>query len=90
MYQRKEFNEEKTRIMRETAEVKTKLSKIFAALREELEELVQMADKKSGFSEAERRVKEKLEESLDISEEFISKEVTDVEKEIKLPKKKEK
>ena len=90
MYQRKEFNEEKTRIMRETAEVKTKLSKIFAALREELEELVQMADKKPGFSEAERKVKEKLEESLDISEEFISKEVTDVEKEIKLPKKKEK
>ena len=90
MYQRKEFNEEKRRIMRETAEVKTKLAKIFFALREELEELVQMADKKPGFSEAERKVKEKLEESLDISEEFISKEVTDVEKEIKLPKKKEK
>ncbi|MEA1963233.1 MAG: hypothetical protein U9M94_03280 [Patescibacteria group bacterium] len=90
VYQRKEFNDEKARIMRETAEVKTKLSKIFFALREELEELVQMADKKPGFSEAERKVKEKLEESLDISEEFISKEVTDVEKEIKLPKKKEK
>ncbi|MCK4539732.1 hypothetical protein KAU09_01095 [Candidatus Parcubacteria bacterium] len=90
MYQRKEFNDEKTRIMRETAEVKIKLAKIFFALREELDELLQMADKKPGFSEAERKVKEKLEESLDISEEFISKEVTDVEKEIKLPKKKEK
>jgi len=85
-YQRKEFNDEKARIMRETREVKTKLAKIFFALREELEELIQMADKKPGFSESERRVKEKLQESLDISEEFIAKEVADVDKEIKLKK----
>ena len=76
------------RIKRETEEVKNKLSKIFAALRDEVDELIQLADKKPGLSESERRVKEKLQESLDISEEFIAKEVDDIEKEIKISKKK--
>ena len=53
-----------------------------------MDELIELADKRPGLSETERRIKEKLQESLDISEEFISKEVEDVEKEIK-PKKKE-
>ncbi|HAM88799.1 MAG: hypothetical protein US83_C0006G0036 [Candidatus Falkowbacteria bacterium GW2011_GWC2_38_22] len=88
IYQRREYLDEKRRIMRETEEVKVKLAKIFMALREEVDELIEMADKKPGLSDAERRVKERLQESLDISEEFINKEVTDVEKEIKLPKKK--
>lgn len=88
-YQRKHFLEEKTRIRRETREVKSRLSKIFQALREEVDELIVMADKKPGLSESERNVKEKLEESLDIAEEFIGKEVNDVEKEIKMPKKEE-
>ena len=83
-YQKKEFREEKTRIKTETDEVKDKLRKIFIALREEVDELIELADKKPGLSDTERRVKEKLQESLDISEEFISKEVEDVEKEIKL------
>lgn len=82
--------EEKARVMRETIEVKEKLGKIFNALREEVDELIVLADKKPGLSESERRVKEKLQESLDISEEFITKEISDVEKEIKLPKKDEK
>ena len=87
-YLRNTFNEEKMRIKRETEEVKNKLSKIFAALRDEVDELIQLADKKPGLSESERRVKEKLQESLDISEEFIAKEVDDIEKEIKISKKK--
>jgi len=87
-YQRKTFIEEKLRIKREAEELKMKMSKIFYALREEVDELMQLADKKAGLSESERRVKEKLQESLDISEEFINKEIDDVEKEIILPKKK--
>jgi len=87
VYLKKRFTEERSRIKGETVEVKTKLSKIFAALREEVDELIQMADKKPGLSESERRVKERLQESLDISEEFIAKEVEDVEKEIMLPRK---
>ncbi len=86
-YQRREFIAERLRIKRETDELKTKMSKIFYALREELDELMELADKKAGLSESERRVKEKIQESLDISEEFINKEVADVEKEIKLPSK---
>ncbi len=88
IYQRKDFIAEKLRIKRETEELKMKMSKIFYALREEVDELMQLADKKAGLSESERRVKEKLQESLDISEEFINKEIDDVEKEIILPKKK--
>ena len=84
LYQKHQFFVEKTRILNETKEVKSKLSKIFAALREEVDELIELADKRPGLSESERRVKEKLQESLDISEEFISKEVEDIEKEIKL------
>jgi large-conductance mechanosensitive channel len=82
-YQRKKFEEEKRRIKAETDEVKDKLRKVFVALREEVDELIEMSDKEPGLSEAERRIKEKLQESLDISEEFITKEVDDVEKEIK-------
>jgi len=88
-YQQKEYREEKLRILTETEEAKLKLGKIFAALREEVDELMVLADKKPGLSESERRVKEKLKESLDISEEFISKEVEDVEKEINVKKKEE-
>jgi hypothetical protein len=84
-YVREKHLLEKRRIKQETEEMKRKLSKIFAALREEVDELIELADKRPGLSESERRVKEKLQESLDISEEFIGKEVEDVEKEIKLP-----
>ncbi|PLX27088.1 hypothetical protein C0583_05075 [Candidatus Parcubacteria bacterium] len=88
-YQRKFFIAEKLRIKREADELKVKMSKIFYALHEEVDELIELADKKAGLSESERRVKEKLQESLDISEEFIGKEIEDIEKEIKLTKKKE-
>ncbi|OGF24937.1 hypothetical protein A2303_06520 [Candidatus Falkowbacteria bacterium RIFOXYB2_FULL_47_14] len=87
LYQRNKFRTEKMRIKSETEEMKQKLSKIFAALREEVDELIELADKKPGLSESEQRIKEKLEESLDISEEFIGKEVDDIEKEIKLDEK---
>lgn len=84
VYQKKKFMSIKMRIKSETEEVKIKLRKIFSALREEVDELIELADKKIGLSEPERRIKEKLQESLDISEEFINKEVEDVEKEINL------
>jgi hypothetical protein len=85
-YQKGKYALERNRIMGETEEMKSRLSKIFAALREEVDELLEMADKKPGYNESERKIKEKLQESLDISEEFINKEVDDVEKEIKIKK----
>jgi hypothetical protein len=84
LYLRNEYEKERERIKMETDEVKEKLRKIFTALREEVDELIELVDKKPGFSENERKVKEKLQESLYISEEFINKEVDDIEKEIKL------
>lgn len=84
IYQKNKYLIEKRRIKKETEEMKSKLGKIFAALREEVDELIELADQRPGLSEHERRVKEKLQESLDISEEFIAKEVEDVEKEIQL------
>jgi len=90
LYEKRKCREEKERIKRETEELKAKLGKIFAALREELDELIELADKKAGLSDSERKVKEKLRESLDISEEFLGKEVEDVEKEITLKKRESK
>jgi len=88
LYGRKKCEEAKERIARETDEAKSRLDEIFNALREEVDELMQLADKKAGLSESERRVKEKLQEALDISEEFIGKEIDDVKKEIHLKKEK--
>jgi len=82
------FREERIRIARETDEAKLKLGEIFTALREEVEELMALADKKTGLSESEKRVKDKLQDALDISEEFIGKEIEDVNKEIHLKIKK--
>lgn len=82
-FTRRKINEQKNRIKREVAEAKKKTIEIFAALVEEVGELMEYADKKAGMSESERRVKDKIEEALSISEEFISKEIEDVEKEVK-------
>jgi hypothetical protein len=90
MYYYKNYAAEKRRIIREILEVKDKTRKIFFALREEADELIELTDKKPGLSENERRVKEKLREALDIAEEFINKEVDDIEKEINIKTKSEK
>jgi hypothetical protein len=86
-YLLKRFAEERNRIKRETSETKDTVSKVFHALSEELEEQLEFADTKRGLSESERRVKEKLQEALDVAQEFISKEIDDAEKEIKIAKK---
>jgi preprotein translocase subunit SecG len=82
IYQRKKYKEESARIKRETTEAKTKISEVFNAIRDEIDELIEFADKKPGVSESEKRVKEKLKEAIDVSDEFISKEINDISKEI--------
>ena len=77
--------QEKKRILREILEVRKRSNEIFLALYDEVDELMEYADKKAGVSESEKRVKDKLIEALNISEEFINKEIDDVEKEINLP-----
>jgi hypothetical protein len=73
---------QKDRAIRESRELERRLNEIFSALKEEVNELLEIADKKPGFSDSEKRVKDKISEALDISQEFLSKEVKDVEKEI--------
>lgn len=90
VYLRKTYAEEKKRILLETLEAKKKVNEIFVALQEEVDELIVYADKKPGLSESEKRVKEKIKEALDISEEFLTKEVEDIEKELAIENKKKK
>jgi hypothetical protein len=71
------------RMQRELAEAKNKTGEIFLALGEEVGELIELADKRPGVSESEKRTRDKIVEALAISEEFIAKEIEDVEKEIK-------
>jgi hypothetical protein len=82
-YERRNSRQQKERLQREINEAKKKTGEIFLALSEEVGELIEYADKRAGVSESERRVKDKIEEALSISEEFITKEIDDVEKEIK-------
>lgn len=81
-YLRRQHKKQKERVIRESRELEKRLNEIFSALKEEVNELMELADKKSGFSESEKRVRDKINEALDISQEFISKEIKDVEKEI--------
>ncbi len=86
-YQRKKCSEKIEKIKKETKDVKEMTNKVFTALRTEIEEQVEFLDKKPYLSEAEKQVRDKLKEALDISEEFIGKEIKDIEKELEEEKK---
>jgi hypothetical protein len=85
---KKNFSQEKKKILAETFGAQKKVNEIFLALQEEVDELIANADKRPGLSESEKRVKEKIKEALDISEEFLNKEIEDIEKEVVVAKKK--
>ena len=87
-YMRRKFDEERSRIKNEIKETKETVTKVFVAMKEELDEQLEFADTKRGLSEAERRVKERLQEALEIAQEFINKEIDDTEKEIKIKEEK--
>lgn len=78
------FIEERIRIKKETEETKNVVQKVFHALKEELDEQLEFADNRKGLSESERRVKERLQDALDVAQEFIDKEIADTQKEINL------
>jgi hypothetical protein len=69
------------RARKETHEAKESIEKAFKVLREEVEEQVGLLDGKPSLTQDERRLKDKLRKALDISEEFINKEIKDIEKE---------
>ena len=70
------------RVRAETKEVSQSVLNAFKALREEVEEQIEYLDGKPGLTKSERAVRDKLKEALDISEQFIGKELKDVEKEL--------
>ncbi len=82
IYQRKSFASDMLRVQDETTGAHQRVGDVFLALNEEVDELIELADKKPGLSESERRVKEKLKDALKISEEFLNKEIEDIEKEV--------
>lgn len=67
-------------LKKETGEIKESVIRAFRALREEVQEQIDSLDNKPGLTKKEKEVRDKLKEALDISEEFISKEIKDVEK----------
>ena len=70
------------RLRKETKEVEESMRRAFNTLRKEVEEQIAILDKKPGLTEEEKKIRDKLQEALDISEESISKEIKDVEKEL--------
>jgi len=82
-YLKKRARKERRLILANIAVLHKRISKIFGALREEVREEVRWADKREKLSEGEGRIVEKLEEAMAIAEEFISREIETIEKEIK-------
>ena len=70
------------KVSKETQEVAQSVAGAFRALREEVEEQIAMIDKKPGLTKSEKEIRDKLQEALDVSEQFISKEIKDIEKEL--------
>jgi len=82
LYGWRRISETRKRLRKETQEVAQSLAKAFRNLREEVQEQIEYLDKKPGLTEEEKKIRDKLQRALDISEEFISKEIRDIEKEL--------
>jgi 5-hydroxyisourate hydrolase-like protein (transthyretin family) len=76
------IRQRKRRLKKELDEAEKALYQAFKALKEEVEEQIAALDKKPGLSKSEKELRDKLQEALNISEEFIGKEIKDVEKEL--------
>ncbi len=70
----------KKKVRKETKETKEALHQAFNALKEETEEQVAKLDGKPDLSEREKKICNNLKKALKISEEFIGKEIEDIEK----------
>lgn len=66
----------------ETKELSQAIFGAFKALKEEVEEQIEYLDKKPGLTKEEKKIRDRLQESLNISEQFIGKELKDIEKEL--------
>lgn len=71
------------KLKKETKEVKESVTRAFHALRDEVQEQIEYLDKERGLNQQEKKVRDKLKKALDMSEDFVNKEIKDVEKELK-------
>jgi len=78
----KRIREKKKRIEKEITEAEEALYRAFGALKKEVGAQIEMLDLKQGLTPKERQIRDNLINALKISEEFIKKEIKDIEKEI--------
>jgi len=71
------------RIRKETKEAGATVVNAFQNLYAEVEKQIEFLDGKSGLDKDERRVRDRLKKSLDASQKAISKEIKDIEREVK-------
>jgi len=71
------------RLRKETKEASKRVISAFKNLQQEAEKQIEFLDRKPGLNKDEKQVRDKLKDALNISEESISKEIKDVEKELK-------
>jgi hypothetical protein len=84
MQMKKAAQAEQAQILQRVIEIRERNDKVFAAMREEFEQLINDFDEKPQLTPAERDLLEKMKEVLDISEEVVD---TDIEQLKKLLKK---
>ena len=79
-YTRKTAGREKEKLLQAVLEVRDKNDRIFSAMREEFEQLVQDFDPKPQLTPEERELLEKIKEVLDMSEELVDTGLEDLKK----------
>ncbi len=70
------------KVKKETVEVQQTVVRAFKALREEVQEQVEMFDEKPKLTKKEKEIRDKLKDALNISEDYITKEIKDIFKEL--------
>lgn len=78
----RKIKEKKRKLKKEITEAEEALYKAFTALKKEIEEQIEILDSRPGLSLQEKKVCDNLKNALKISEEFISKEIEDIKKEL--------
>lgn len=80
LYSRKIAQREKERLLQAVLEVRDKNDRIFSAMREEFEQLINDYDEKPQLTPEERELLEQIKEVLDISEELVDTGIEDLKK----------
>ncbi len=83
MQMKKAVQAEQSQILQRVIEIRERNDKVFAAMREEFEQLINDFDEKPQLTPAERDLLEKMKEVLDISEEVVDSDIEQLKKLLK-------